>query len=75
MEILPGAFSQHRFAGNNKIMTKRKKKVKLSEVSKTKKKERTNDPDQIIDRIEEDTRVLKGIISRFSKPVQKDEDE
>jgi hypothetical protein len=66
---------EDRFAVNIRSMTKNKKKVKQMEVSKTKKMERTNDPDQIIYRIEEDTRVLKGIISRFNKPVQKDEDE
>ena len=75
VEFLLCAFSQDRFAGNNKIMTKRKKKVKQSEVSRTKKKAEIKDPDQIIYRIEEDTRVLKGIISRFSESVQKDDDE
>ncbi len=56
-------------------MTKGKKKVKRVEGSKSKKSEKVKNPDQIISKIEEDTRVLKGIISRFSKPVKKDDDE
>ena len=57
-------------------MSKSTKKGSQLKVMKFKssyhKKEEVKDPDEIISKINEDTEVLKGIISRFSKPLQSD---
>jgi hypothetical protein len=60
-------------------MARNKKMGNTGEISKpkspAKKKEEIKNPDQIISEITEDTKVLKGIISRFSKPLTKDDSE
>lgn len=66
---------ENRFAAKNSTMAKSKKKVKQSGASKFQKKEGMKDPDRIISEIEEETRVLKGIVSRFSKPISNGENE
>lgn len=67
------------FGGKLNIMAKSKKMGNTGEISKpkspAKKKEEIKNPDKIISKITEDTVVLKGIISRFSKPLTKDDSE
>ena len=54
---------------------KRKPDVLIKPKTSAKHREKINDPDEIISKIEEDTKVLEGIISRFSKPLPENDND